>query len=46
MHGLRFPSAQWETLILTFSLGEKELPNSKGTITCVRLPLPEGEGWG
>jgi hypothetical protein len=43
------------TLILTFSLGEKELPADQCRVTDVtltnaasspRLPLPEGEGWG
>ena len=34
------------TLILTFSLREKELRATQWVRCCSNLPLPEGEGWG
>jgi hypothetical protein len=34
------------TLILTFSLGEKELRVSRKGLILLNLPLPEGEGTG
>ena len=34
------------TLILTFSLREKEHRAPQWVRLCANLPLPEGEGWG
>jgi hypothetical protein len=34
------------TLILTFSLREKELRTAREVLPCSKLPLPKGEGWG
>jgi hypothetical protein len=33
------------TLILTFSLREKEFGSTRNFTSCTKLPRPEGEGW-